>query len=172
MCYVSILWSSQYTSIARCRARHPNHNSFSRVFRLKTKREWTMIQMERSTRELQPPMFLTTRRTLIGCRRGEWKEDGEAGWPTQPWKPLPSSQLVPSSPFASLRMLPRSFQLSLSLHVSLSEVPVTCNQETHDNTVYLPENEFLKLPTHRLLQMKIKPQTPEYICFQEGVSGN
>lgn len=94
------------------------------------------------------------------------------GGPPNPGNPCPPPSLSPSSPFASLRMLPRSSQLSLSLQVSLSEVPVTCNQETHDNTVYLPENEFLKLPTHRLLQMKIKPQTPEYICFQEGVSGN
>lgn len=147
-----------------------NNQNSSRVFKLKITREWVLNKFERSTLEPLPPTFPATRRMLIGGRRGEWRQEKrmeKLSGPHIPSNPFSLPSLSSTSSFAFLEHLPYLSEVWVK-NTSLSEVSVTWGQESHSNTVSLPENEFLKLPTHRRLQMKMKPQTPECYLFAGG----
>lgn len=180
MCYICILRSSQSTSIAWCRPstqlKWEQPEFFLYGFQTQNQEEWAIAKMKKIYtavaathvfHHMENISWLQERRMKPG------KENGEGGWP--PYNPdntcYPPS-LSPSSSFASSRMLPRSFWLPFSLLKPIWIKFLWLVTRRVMTTVSLSENEFLKLSPHRLLQMKTKPQAPECICFQEGVSGN
>ena len=142
----------------------------SEFFKLKIKREWVLNKTERSTLEPLPLMFPAMRRMLVGGRRGEWSQEKrmeKLSGPHIPSNPFSLPSLSCSSSFAFLEHSPYLSEVWVK-NTSLSEVSVTWGQESHNNIASLPENEFVKLPTHRRLQMKMKPQTPECYLFAGG----